>query len=217
VIAIDGPAASGKTTLARRLASALDLPFLDTGLIYRAAARRVLDAGHDCGDEERAVEAARAVTLDDLRRPDLGEEAVGDGASRVAAMAPVRLALLEVQRRFAKASSGAVLAGRDIGTVVCPDATHKIFVTAVPEARAQRRYEELRARGVGAIYGRVLEDLRKRDARDAERAFAPMRPAEDAYVLDTTGLDADAAFRAAHAFVTGADPDGAREGGMDGS
>lgn len=203
VIAIDGTAGSGKTTLARRLAAHFDLPFLDTGLLYRVVARRVLDAGGDPEDPEAARRAAEAVELADLARGDLHDEAVSQGASQVAVQRPVREALLPVQRRFANQPRGAVLAGRDIGTVVCPDATHKIFVTASAEVRAERRLAELRRRGIAATYGAVLQDLRRRDARDQSRAYAPLLPAADALVLDTTGLDAEAAFAKARDYVGG--------------
>ena len=203
VIAIDGTAGSGKTTLARRLAAHFDLPFLDTGLLYRVVARRVLDAGGDPEDPAAALRAARSLELADLGRTDLRDEAVSQGASQVAALRPVREALLPVQRRFAAQPRGAVLAGRDIGTVVCPDAGHKIFVTASAEIRAERRLAELRGRGMPATYGVVLQDLRRRDARDQSRAFAPLSPAPDALVLDTTGLDAEAAFAKARDYVGG--------------
>lgn len=201
VIAIDGPGGSGKTTLARRLAAALDLPFLDTGLLYRAVAARLRDAGRDAADERAAQEAARSVVAGDLERADLRDEAIGQGASRVAAQSAVRAALLAFQRRFALEGRGAVLAGRDIGTVVCPDATRKIFVTASDQERARRRVEQLRRKGAPAIYERVLAELRERDERDSARTVAPLRPAEDALLLDTTELDAEEAYRAAFAFV----------------
>jgi cytidylate kinase len=203
VIAIDGTAGSGKTTLARRLTAHFGLPFLDTGLLYRVVARRVFDAGGDPEDPVAAQRAAESVRLADLDRADLRDEAVGQAASQVAALPGVRAALLAIQRRFAAQAPGAVLAGRDIGTVVCPDATHKIFVTASAEVRAGRRLAELRGRGMAATYDVVLQDLRRRDARDQSRAFAPLSPAPDALVLDTTGLDAEAAFVRARDYVGG--------------
>jgi cytidylate kinase len=197
VVAVDGPAASGKSTLARRLATHFALRFLDTGLLYRAVARAMLDRGLDPGDVDGAVGAARSLAPEDVDPARLRGEGVGQGASKVAAVPAVRAALLPFQRRFAARAPGAVLAGRDVGTVVCPDARFKLFVTAGDEERARRRYEELRARGDRPIYAAVLEELRERDRRDADRAVAPMRVASDAWVLDTTRLDAEAAFDAA--------------------
>ena len=206
IIAVDGPAASGKGTLARRLAAHFGFAYLDTGLLYRGVATVVLNAGGDPRDEAAAVAAARALSRHHLDAPDLRGDAAAGAASIVAAMPPVRAALITLQRRFAAAppdqAPGAVLDGRDIGTVVCPDAAAKIFVTAAPEARAARRHKELLQRGVESIYSRVLQDLRERDARDGGRAASPMMPAEDAFLLDTTDLDADAAFAAARHFVT---------------
>lgn len=204
-MAIDGPAASGKGTLGRRLAQALDFAYLDTGLIYRAVAARLLESGADARDPAAAVPFATALTLADLKRPDLRSEAVAQAASQVAALPAVREALLAFQRRFAahppEGKRGAVLDGRDIGTVVCPEAPVKIFVTAGLEARAERRHNELIERGEPSIYARVLEDMRARDARDSGRAAAPLKPAEDALVLDTGLMDAEAAFTAALAMV----------------
>jgi cytidylate kinase len=201
VIAVDGPAASGKSTLANRLAQYLGLPFLDTGLLYRAVARAMLDQGLDFDDATGAVRAAEALSSADVQPGRLRGEGVGQGASRVAAVPAVRTALLPFQRRFATTGPGAVLAGRDVGTVVCPDATFKLFVTASDEERARRRYEELRRRGEEPMYAAVLEELRERDRRDAERAVAPMRVSSEAWVLDTTRLDADAAFEAARGHI----------------
>jgi len=205
IIAIDGPAASGKGTLARRLAARFGLAFLDTGALYRATAFRVLAAGRDPADRGVAEAAAKAVRAEDLDDPRLREERVGEAASLVAAIPEVRSALLAFQRDFAhhppQRVSGAVLDGRDIGTVVCPDATVKLFVTASAEARALRRFKELQESGKIAIYQRVLQDIEHRDARDRERSIAPLRPAEDAIELDTTALDADAAFERAVALI----------------
>ena len=196
VIAVDGPAAAGKGTLARRLAAALGLPYLDTGLLYRAVGRRVLDAGADPRDARQAEEAARSLTPADLERGDLRGPMADMAASAVAAIPAVRAALLEFQRGFGR-ERGAVLDGRDIGTVVFPDAAVKLFVTASVEERARRRFLELRGRGVEADPAQVEAEIRDRDAQDANRPVAPLRPAEDAMVLDTTTLDAEAAFVAA--------------------
>jgi CMP/dCMP kinase len=205
IVAVDGPAASGKGTLAQRIAKRFDLAFLDTGLLYRAVGHKVLNGGGDPSASETAVAAARELELNELDDPSLLEalrsDEVGNAASQVAAIPEVRAALVELQRRFAHCppgrKKGAVLDGRDIGTVICPDADVKIFVTATPEVRAERRHKELIARGVASIYARVLEDLRERDARDSARAAAPLKLAPDAYVLDTSALDADRAFEAA--------------------
>ncbi|MFO1071049.1 MAG: (d)CMP kinase [Geminicoccaceae bacterium] len=201
VIAVDGPAASGKSTLARRLAQHFGLPFLDTGLLYRAVARRLLDAGGNPADPAASQEQAEALTVDDIHHPALRDEKVGQTASRVAAHVAVRAALLPFQRNFAAKMPGAVLAGRDVGTVICPDATVKIFITATVEERARRRFEELRRRGDAPIEAAVLEELRQRDRRDEDRAVAPLRIAPDAWILETTELDADAAFEAARQHI----------------
>ncbi len=201
IIAIDGPAAAGKGTLGRRIAEHLGFAHLDTGALYRAVARRLLDAGAEPTDEAAAVAAARHVTADELHDPRLRDEAVGRATSIVSALPAVRAALLEFQREFARRSPGAVLDGRDIGTVVCPDARVKLFVTASAEERARRRAKELRERGVAAIDARVLQDIKERDARDSGRNAAPLAQAADAYVLDTTQLDPDAAFQAALAYI----------------
>lgn len=200
VIAVDGPAAAGKGTLARRLAAALGLPFLDTGLLYRAVGRRVLDAGADPRDAAIAEAAARALTPADLDRTDLRGPMADMAASAVAAIPAVRAALLDFQRAFGR-ERGAVLDGRDIGTVVFPDARVKLFVTASVEERARRRFLELRRRGIAADPAQVEAEIRDRDAQDANRPVAPLRPAEDAVILDTTALDAEAAFARALALV----------------
>lgn len=204
VIAIDGPAAAGKGTLARRLATQLGFDFLDTGLLYRATGLGLSRAGGDPADHAAAAAAARALRPEDLADPELRREAVGGLASAVAAIPGVRAALLDFQRGFARnppGGRGAVLDGRDIGTVVCPGAPAKLFVTASTEERARRRFRELRERDAGVIYERVLQDMMDRDARDSQRQTAPLVPADDAFVLDTTTLGADAAFEAALAFV----------------
>jgi len=196
IVAVDGPAASGKTTLAKRLAAANGLRFLDTGLLYRAVARRVLALAQSPTDEAAAAAAARAVSAEDLDPEALRAERIGEGASIVAVFPGVRQALLAFQRRFASEPPGAVLAGRDIGSVVCPDATLKLFVTATPEVRARRRFEELRERGDVVMYERVLQDVVERDRRDRERAVAPLTAAPDALCIDTSALDLDASLAA---------------------
>ncbi|HKH81154.1 MAG TPA: (d)CMP kinase [Methylovirgula sp.] len=201
IVAIDGPAASGKGTLARRLAQDLNLPHLDTGLLYRATARALLDQGHDLGDVGAAVAAARGLALTDFDAELLRGREMGEAASIVAAIPAVREALVGMQRTFARRPGGAVLDGRDIGTVICPEAEVKIFVTASPETRASRRALELKSQGETVDYAEILEDIRRRDARDAGRATAPLKAAEDAVVLETTKLDIEAAFKAARAIV----------------
>ena len=200
VIAVDGPAAAGKGTLARRLAAELGLPYLDIGLLYRATGRRVLDAGTDPRDSAAAAAAARALTPADLARPDLRGPEADMAASAVATLPAVRAALLDWQRDFGR-RHGAVLDGRDIGTVVFPEAPVKLFVTASTEERARRRFLELQARGAAADPAQVEAELRARDEQDRSRAVAPLVPAADAAVLDTTELDAEAAFAAALALV----------------
>ncbi|HST74205.1 MAG TPA: (d)CMP kinase [Acetobacteraceae bacterium] len=196
IIAIDGPAAAGKGTLARRLAARLGLPYLDTGLLYRAVGRRVLDAGGDPAERADAEAAASALTTADLDRADLRGPEADAASAAVAAIPAVRAALLAFQRGFAS-ERGAVLDGRDIGTIIFPDARVKLFVTASLEARARRRWLELRAKGAPAELATVEADMRARDALDAARAAAPLRPASDAVLLDTTELDAETVFRAA--------------------
>jgi cytidylate kinase len=200
IIAIDGPAAAGKGTLARRLAAALGFDYLDTGLLYRAVGMAVARGGGDPADQALAAAAALRLVPADLQAADLRGDDAAQAASKVAAIPPVRAALLDFQRAFAHrppGGRGAVLDGRDIGTVVCPDATVKLFVTASVEKRAERRVKELLGRGLGAIQDAVLAEMRERDARDSTRAVAPLVAAEDAFVLDTTELDADRAFAAA--------------------
>ena len=202
MIAVDGPSAAGKGTLARRLAAHFGLRYLDSGSLYRAVAARLLRDGGDPADEVSAAAVARALTDVDLEAPELRDEAVGQAASVVAPIVAVRVALLDYQRRFARTPPGAVIDGRDIGTVVCPDATHKLFVTASAEVRVERRYRELRDRGAGGDREAVGREMAARDARDRERAVEPLRPAGDAIVLNTTALDADAAFEAALAALS---------------
>jgi cytidylate kinase len=201
VVAIDGPAASGKGTLARRLAERFRLAHLDTGKLYRATAAMLLASGADPADPDAAAAAARLIDPAGLDDPHLASEAVGRASSIVAAIPAVRAALLAVQRDFAAMprppAVGAVLDGRDIGTAICPAAAVKLFVTASPEARAMRRVRELQARGATAIYDDVLQDMKERDARDSERRVAPLTAAPDAVIIDTTALDAEEVFEQA--------------------
>jgi cytidylate kinase len=197
IIAIDGPAASGKGTLGKRLASHYGLRHLDTGLIYRAVAKTLLDAGHSPEDRAQARAAAEALDPRRFGEAALKAQPVGDAASLVSAIPEVRGVVLAFQRDFGRTSPGAVLDGRDIGTVIFPDADVKIFVTASPEVRARRRAAELEQAGNRVDEAEVLADIRRRDQRDATRAIAPLKPAPDAHLLDTTHLDIDAAFRAA--------------------
>ena len=197
IIAIDGPAASSKGTIARRLAAHFNLAHLDTGLLYRATARVLLDNGSSLEDAGKAEAAARGLALRDFDETRLRGADMGEAASVVAAIPQVRAALMEWQRRFASRPEGAVLDGRDIGTVICPDAQVKLFVTASPETRAQRRALELRGRGENVDFAEVLADIRRRDERDSGRSSAPLVAAPDAVMLDTTEMDVEAAVRAA--------------------
>ena len=197
IIAIDGPAASGKGTLARRLAAAYGLPHLDTGLLYRGTARAVIEAGGDINDPDAAVRAAESLDLLGFDEAHLRGKDMGEAASVVAAVPAVRVALIAAQRSFAGRPTGAVLDGRDIGTVICPDAHAKIFVTASAEARARRRQLELEERGEHVDPAAVLADIRRRDERDSGRSIAPLKVAADAVTLDTTELDVEATFSAA--------------------
>jgi cytidylate kinase len=201
IIAIDGPAASGKGTLGKTLAAHYGLRHLDTGLLYRAVAKALLDAGHEPDDRAHAVAAAKAIDPAHFDETALKRYDVGEAASMVSAIPEVRAALFQFQRDFAAAQPGAVLDGRDIGTVICPGADVKIFVTATPEVRARRRALELTARGESVNEADVLADILRRDARDRSRAAAPLVQAPDAHLLDTTQLDIDRAFRAAVALV----------------
>jgi cytidylate kinase len=197
IIAIDGPAASGKGTLAQRIAGHFGYVWLDTGLLYRAVARDVLAAGADLEDETAGARAATVLDASSLGDQALRSTAIGEAASVVAKHPAVRAALLDFQRSFARTPPGAVLDGRDIATVICPDADVKIFVTADVEVRARRRYEEYVRRAENVTYEEVLEIIRARDARDASRAAAPLLQAPDAVLLDTSAMDIDAAFAAA--------------------
>ncbi len=206
VVAIDGPAASGKGTLARQLAKCFGLAHLETGALYRATALLILDANGDPADPAAAAAAARCVTAELLSDARLRDEAVARAASLVAANPEVRRALLDFQRNFAAhpppPAKGAVLDGRDIGSVVCPSANVKLFVTADPKVRAQRRLDELRAAGRAAIYEDVLQELNERDIRDAGRSAAPMVAPPDATIVDTTTLDIAAAFARVSAILS---------------
>ena len=205
VIAIDGPAASGKGTLAERLAAHFDYAHLETGRLYRAVGLKLLDAGIPDPTEAQAADAALHLGDEDLANPNLYAEASGLMASKVSALGTVRAALLQFQRDFAARppgnKSGAVIDGRDIGTVICPDAQHKFFVTASPEIRAKRRFAQLQARGTGAIYAAVLRDIQERDAMDSQRTNAPLRQAPDAHLLDTSDMTADQVFAQALALI----------------
>lgn len=198
IIAIDGPAGSGKGTLAKRIAVHFGFAHLDTGLIYRAVGMAVLRAGQNPEDAGAAEQAAKALDTAGFADPALRGDEAAVAASKASAIPGVRAALLDFQRRFAShppgGAPGAVLDGRDVGTVVCPSADVKIFLVANPEVRAERRVKELQGRGLEAIYARVLRDMNERDARDQARAVAPLIPAKDAFVLDTSSLDADQVF-----------------------
>tara|TARA_R110000868_G_scaffold73117_29_gene212513 strand:- start:931 stop:1551 length:621 start_codon:yes stop_codon:yes gene_type:complete len=199
IIAIDGPAASGKGTLARRLAAEFDLPYLDTGLTYRAVAAQMQADNMALTNEEAAIKAARKLNLAALDREILSDHQIGAAASRVAVMPGLRAELVALQRKFA--SNGAVMDGRDIGTVVCPDAPVKLYVTASAQARAQRRFEEVRSKGKLSSYAEILRDIRQRDERDSSRTVSPLEKAADAHLIDTTKMDIETAFQAAKTLV----------------
>jgi cytidylate kinase len=201
VIAIDGPAGAGKGTLARRLADYYRLNLLDTGLTYRAVAHMLILKGWPLDDEAHALEAASLVDLGQLDRAVLSAHDVGEAASKVAVIPSVRRALVEKQRAFAATAPGAVLDGRDIGTVVCPDADVKLYLTASAEVRARRRLNEIEEKGGYAEFSEILTDIQRRDERDMGRADSPLRPAEDAHLLDTSEMDIEAAFLAAKSIV----------------
>lgn len=203
IIAVDGPAASGKGTLARHVALRFQLPHLDTGLLYRAVGLAVVTQGGDPASESDALRAAEALSANSLNNPDLRFDDAAMAASIVAAIPAVRAAILTFQRDFATQPGGAVLDGRDIGTVICPDATAKLFLTASAEVRARRRLEELRSRGRDGIYLEILRDLRDRDERDSRRAVSPLVPAVDALVIDTDEMSPDAVLALAVAHIGG--------------
>ncbi|MEZ5872882.1 MAG: (d)CMP kinase [Nitratireductor sp.] len=204
IIAIDGPAASGKGTLARKLAAHYGIPHLDTGLTYRAVGHALMQVGLPLDREELAEEAARNIDLGRLDREILSAHEIGEAASQVAVMPGVRKALVEAQRQFAASGKGAVLDGRDIGTVVCPDATVKLYVTASPEIRASRRHDEIVGSGGKADKEQILADIIKRDERDMGRTDSPLRPADDAHLIDTSKMDIETAFIEALALVEAA-------------
>ena len=201
LIAIDGPAASGKGTLARRLAAHYRLPHLDTGLTYRAVGHKMLDEGLPLDDKDAAILAAGTVSLAKLDRTILATHDIGEAASRVAIIPEVRRILVAKQREFANQPGGAVLDGRDIGTVVCPDATVKLYVTASAQVRAKRRFDEELMRKGDADFEAILDEIEMRDARDMGRTDSPLKPAEDAHLLDTSTMDIETAFRAAVSFI----------------
>jgi len=203
-IAIDGPAAAGKGTLSRRIAETYGFHHLDTGLTYRATAKALLDAGLTLDDEAVAEKMAREVELAGLDRDILSKHEIGEAASKIAVMPAVRRALVEAQRRFSERAPGTVLDGRDIGTVVCPAAPVKLYVTASPEVRARRRYDEIRGKGGNADFDAIFDDVRRRDERDMGRADSPLKPAEDAHLLDTSEMSIEAAFQAAKTIIDAA-------------
>ena len=202
IIAVDGPAASGKGTLARRLAVEYGLAHLDTGLLYRAISKRVLDTGNNPSDEAAAVAAARALELGDIESNGLRSEAIGEAASQVASIPAVRAELVKLQQEFASRPGGAVLDGRDTGTVICPEADVKLFVTASVEERARRRHVELVERGETISLETVTADVQRRDDRDRNRSASPLQRAPGAYLLDTSNLSIDSAFAKAKAFIS---------------
>jgi CMP/dCMP kinase len=197
IIAIDGPAASGKGTLGKKLAAHFGLRHLDTGLLYRAVAKTLIDAGQPSSDVAKATAAARSLDLSRFDEVALKDRSISEAASIVSAIPEVRAALVVLQRQFAAMPPGAVMDGRDIGTVICPDAPVKIFVTASPEVRARRRAKEFAAQGEAVDEATVLADILRRDERDTTRKISPMNAAADAHLLDTTEMDIDAAFQAA--------------------
>ncbi|MBX8782242.1 (d)CMP kinase [Ochrobactrum sp. GRS2] len=204
IIAIDGPAASGKGTLARNLAAHYGFHHLDTGLTYRAVAKALIDQGLPLDNEAIAARAAQELDLKGLDRTVLSAHDIGEAASKVAVMPEVRRALVEAQRKFAENLPGTVLDGRDIGTVVCPDAPVKLYITASAEVRAERRFNEMRAKNADADYNEVLDDLKRRDERDMNRVASPLKPASDAHLIDTSKMDIEAAFLEAKKLIDAA-------------
>lgn len=212
IIAIDGPSASGKGTLARKLAQRLGYAYLDTGALYRAVALRVLDRGGKADDEMQALAAAKSLVGDlkpeDLQNPALRNDVVGQAASKAAKFPSVRAALLQFQKGFAAnpsgpAIGGVILDGRDIGTVICPDAPVKLFITASTEERSRRRHLELTGKGIEASYEEVLADMKQRDSRDSERSIAPLKPAHDAHILDTSTMSESEVMERALSIIRG--------------
>ena len=201
IIAIDGPAASGKGTLARKLASHYGFSYLDTGLTYRAVADELLKRRFPLNDEDIALKTASLIDFGSLDQVHLSEHEIGEAASKVAVMGRLRKTLVDMQKACAEQSKGAVLDGRDIGTVVCPDADVKLYIIATPEVRAERRYNEMVGKGEKADYNAILADLKRRDERDMKRAESPLKPAKDAHLLDTTKLSIEGAFAAACAII----------------
>ncbi len=204
VIAIDGPAAAGKGTLSRRIAEIYGFHHLDTGLTYRATAKALLDADLPLDDEQVAEKMAREVDLGGLDRSVLSRHEIGEAASQIAVMPSVRRALVEAQRIFSEREPGTVLDGRDIGTVVCPAAALKFYVTASPEVRAKRRFDEIIAAGGNSDFDSIYADVKKRDERDMGRADSPLKPADDAHLLDTSEMSIEAAFQAAKSLIDAA-------------
>ena len=216
IISVDGTAASGKGTLSQKIATTLGFAYMDTGALYRAVAYEILQSGNDPENEENALQGtkdlinkiASANSLSDiLHNPALRKEEIGEAASKIASQNNVRKCLIDIQRNFAKnpgkAYSGAVLDGRDIGTIICPEASVKLFITADSEIRAQRRTKELQSKGLDVTYDAVLKDMRARDTRDANRQLAPMKPAKDAIVLDTSNLGQDEMLKKALQIIEG--------------
>lgn len=203
-IAIDGPAAAGKGTLSRKIADHYRFHHLDTGLTYRAVAQALLNAHLPLDNPAQAVDVARAIDLAQLDRDVLADHAIGEAASKIAVMPEVRRALVDAQRTFSHREPGTVLDGRDIGTVVCPDAEVKLYVTAKPEVRADRRFKEILLSGAQASFDDVLDDIRRRDERDMGRADSPLKPADDAHLIDTSEMGIEAAFEAARRIIDAA-------------
>ncbi len=204
IIAVDGPAASGKGTIAHRLGEAYDMPVLDSGLLYRAVGVLAARRGVDFDAVAQVTAVAQALTAEMLGDPAFRTREAGEAASRVAVHTPVRLALREMQQAFARRPGGAVIDGRDIGTVIAPEAPAKLYVSATPEVRAERRWKQLRGQGEAVTFEEILEDIHKRDARDGGRADSPMRPADDAVLLDTSEMTIEQATDAARRIVEAA-------------
>lgn len=200
-IAVDGPAASGKGTLARKIASSLGLSHLDTGKLYRAVGYKIINSGNSIDSKEFAISTAKAITLADTENSHLYDEGVGNAASIISAIPEVRAALLSFQKDFIERPEGAVLDGRDIGTVICPEADFKFFITADIKTRANRRFKQLQKEDENVIYNDILQDLQSRDERDRKRQVAPLKPAEDAICVDTTQMDSDEVLREVLSYI----------------